>query len=413
MSRAVHIRAVGVVSPVGHNMDLIWRCLLDRQPNFSAIDAFDTDQCGTNIAGNCRNLPFEILPERKLVKMMNRRDLIGLMAAIQAWRAAGRMLPEPEAARWGAYVGSNNTRMGDLIPYFKPVRECVDVALLKFNSCEFGARMQSMINPLIAIHALQNNGLAQISQTLGLQGANCCYYDHEVSGLRAIVEATKRLRAGDIEGAVCGASHAPIDPFQFAQALVDRQQMCRRMEEGESAITPWMHKSKGTILSEAACYMILARRSSELGPAIHGIGAAAGTDGVESLTRAIRNALADAGAVVGDLAGIIGQGAGCTREDTLELRALANLGNSRPMPVMSPKSVLGETREANGVLALAIARQALQAKILPPTVNFSSSSKVVPKNIKIVDQVQELENGLLLTYAFNKHGLANAVVIGE
>ncbi len=416
MTQGIHICGAGLLTPVGNDLETFWDALMRGAGNFQPITSFDTAGIENPIAGICQDLPLTLLPERKLVKMMNRGDLVGLLAALSAWQQAGRSLPEIHSESWGAYAGSNYTRLGDVTPLFKPVRECVDAGMQNFDSSEFGARLQGMINPIMAIHVLHNNGLAQVTQALGLRGANCCYYDFDVSGVRAIFEACRRIRSGDIDGAVCGASYAPVDAFQFAQARSTGRQLNVSVEDSADAIEAWGDRRSGTILSEAGAYVVLDKLGS--GPRVHGaaIRSSAALDErarADAIVRAIRAALMESGLRLNDLAFMIGQGSGCFVDDSVEIMALNKLASERsmPLPAMSLKPVVGETSEASAVLALIVAMQAMGKKILPPTKNFSKDRSKISKSLLVSGVAQSLGPGAALVYAFNKSGLAGAMVI--
>ncbi len=416
-----YIAGIGLTTPLGHDTQSFWQALMHARPAFNTIDSFDISGLEHAVAGVCRDLPLSRLPERKLIKMMTRRDLLMLLAALDAWKNAGRKMPEGEPDTWGAYTGTNYMRIGEITPYFRPVRECVDGALQKFSSSEFGARLQGMINPIMAIHVLLNNGLAQVTQTLNLRGPNCCYYDFEVAGLRALVEAVRRIRAGDLAGAVCGGSYHPVDPFQYSQALVSGRQQSVSLEQAATAIKPWQADiADGTILSEAGAALVLVSTKIETAVSVRGVGLRSTYDfslqaRATALADAIQAALTDAAVSSDELGFIVGQGSGCHADDTLECEALTRIlvNRKKSLSLMSPKSTLGETSEASGILSVAIATLAFAENCLPPTKNFSAASSKIPKCLHVSDQAQEISSGLALVYAFNKSGLASAVVIGK
>lgn len=421
MSKPVHINGIGLTTPLGHDVDAFWHALMNAEPRFALIDSFDTAGIGSDaVAGICRDLPIQLLPERKLMKMMTRRDLLALLSALKAWHHAGRKFPEERPEVWGAYTGTNYMRIGDITPYFRPVRECVDGDFQKFSSSEFGSRLQGMINPIMAIHVLLNNGLAQITQALNLRGSNCCYYDFDVAGLRGIVEATKRIRAEDVVGAMCSAAYHPVDAFQYSQAIVTGRQRRVALTDAPTAVTPWSNneKNSGTILSETGASLLLSNKpglATVRGVAIRSTHQLDTKGRSKSLLDVMHAALADAGEDADAIQFIVGQGSGCTEDDQIEMNALNELlvKVQKDVPLMSAKPTLGETSEASGVIASIIATLAQTKKCLPPTKNFSAASSKISIRPKISDKAQPITPGVALVYAFNKSGLASAVVLDK
>lgn len=105
MERVV-ITGMGILSPLGNDVDTFWNGLKEGRSGISRIDRFDASGFGTQIAGQVRDFDAEGLLGRKEARKMDRFCQYAMFAAEQAMQDA-RLQPERlDRERFGVYVGS-------------------------------------------------------------------------------------------------------------------------------------------------------------------------------------------------------------------------------------------------------------------------------------------------------------------
>src|SRR5580765_6425886 len=105
--RRVVITGLGVVTPLGHELDTFWNQLLNGQCGIDQITAFDTTGFDTKIAGQVK--PFNLTPAFPSPKELRRTDRYSQFGIFAAWRAlqdSGADLAQLNRDEVGCIIGS-------------------------------------------------------------------------------------------------------------------------------------------------------------------------------------------------------------------------------------------------------------------------------------------------------------------
>ncbi|RKJ14024.1 beta-ketoacyl-[acyl-carrier-protein] synthase II, partial [Butyricicoccus sp. 1XD8-22] len=87
MERVV-ITGMGVVSPIGNNIQTFWDNLIEGKSGISTIDTFDVTNHKTKIAGIVREFDAEEVLGKNVARRLDRFTQFALAAAEQAWTDA-------------------------------------------------------------------------------------------------------------------------------------------------------------------------------------------------------------------------------------------------------------------------------------------------------------------------------------
>src|SRR5437588_3719474 len=106
--RRVVVTGMGVVTPLGCDVDSFWDALCAGRSGVGPVTAFDATDFGTRIAAEVQDFvpPPEITP-RKL-RQMDRFAQFGLVAAVCAWHQSGLGPGDFDADRIGVLIGSSH-----------------------------------------------------------------------------------------------------------------------------------------------------------------------------------------------------------------------------------------------------------------------------------------------------------------
>ena len=390
--RRVAITGIGISTAVGDDLATNISSWREGRTHFGEVGAA-SGLAGTAVkyAGECPEPPVSRLPDRKVKKILTRKDVIGLVTALGAASDAG-IKPgsqnfDPE--RFGMYVGAGSTQIKDLTPYFPLVRQCVQDGV--FDSLKFGSEMMDLVNPMVVLQTLMNNTLCFAAIALDIRGVNSNFMDFNVSGLRAVGEAFRSIQTGRADLCLAGGVASPVEPFHVGTG-VNSGYLARSAELPWSAaeiLRPYDRQRCGTVLSEGAAFLMLEDESHARarGARIWGFidGYGSGSDGpvefmqeesAPGLSGSVKRACREAGVncdgklYTPDL--IIGHGNGVSRSDSVELDAYTST-MAPGTPLASIKAVTGELGEAAGVASCIAALDALLCESVPPTFNFTGN----------------------------------------
>jgi len=141
--------------------------------------------------------PAPYLTDRKVVKSVSSRDVLGLVAFEECIKEAGvhpsaNAVMNPE--RVGLYVGAPPSATTDNANYQEAIAQS-STSAGKLVEADFGLNFRSA-NPTTLLAGLPNNVLCYGAKTLDARGPNSNYTALEVSGHLAVIGAVRAMRLG-------------------------------------------------------------------------------------------------------------------------------------------------------------------------------------------------------------------------
>jgi 3-oxoacyl-[acyl-carrier-protein] synthase II len=176
----VVVTGLGVVSPLGNDIDTFWRRLVSGESGVGPITRFDTSDYKVHIAAEVKDFDAEDFIDKRKVR---RLDLFSryAVAAAKLASADAEFDPRPEADRVGAVIGSG---VGGL----QTLHTEIDKLLTKGPD---------RVNPLLVPMMIPNMGAAHVSLELGTKGPLSATVTACAAGSDAIGYAARIIRHGD------------------------------------------------------------------------------------------------------------------------------------------------------------------------------------------------------------------------
>ena len=112
MVKRVVVTGMGVITPIGNDVDTYWKNLLDGVCGIDYIKSFPTDDLPVKIAGEVKDFnPADYAIEPAFARKQDRFTVFAVAAACQAMQQSGLVSSEEEGGnidpyRLGVYVGS-------------------------------------------------------------------------------------------------------------------------------------------------------------------------------------------------------------------------------------------------------------------------------------------------------------------
>ena len=239
--RRVVVTGVGCVSPLGNDVDVTFRRLLEGHSGIGRITRFDATNHAAQIAGEVRG--FDVapyVPSRKTARHMDTFVQFGIAATDMALKSSGLDLASADRERIGAIVG---TGVGGL-----QVIEAQHRVLL-----ERGPRA---ISPFLIPMFLGNLAPGHIAIHYGLKGPNVHISTACATGTHAIGEAAHVIARGDADVMIAGGTESGITPLLVA-GFCAAHALSTRNDHPEEASRPFDAGRDGFVMGEGAGILVL------------------------------------------------------------------------------------------------------------------------------------------------------------
>lgn len=371
MDRRVVVTGLGVVSPIGNNVEIFWKNLCEGVCGIDFIKSMPTEGLQSNIAGEVKDFnPEEYEIEKPFVRKQDKFTLYAVAAAWQAMKQSGLDAGEGgniDPFRLGVYVGSG-------VGGFTTIEREHGKLLTdgpKWISPNF---IPTMISNMAAGNiAIRHNACGPCMSI-----ATACS-----TSTHTIGEAYRAIKHGYADAMLAGGSEAGITPmgiagFANAKAL-------SRAEDPQYASLPFNRNRGGFVMAEGAAVLILeeyeraVERGAEILAEVCGYGntcdahhVTAPKPGGQTQARAIVDALNEAGYSSDDVLYINAHGTGTPLNDPLETQAfkLALGEDAYKAHISSTKGSTGHLLGAAGAVEAVASVLALRDGIVPPTIHL-------------------------------------------
>ena len=389
-SRRVVITGMGWITPLGDDLDSVWKRLLEGQSGIEKTTVFDAATFPTMFSGEVKG--FELArylgAETARHASASRNAQFALAAAKLAWANAGlTKTNDLDHTRVGIYLGGGE---GPIDFY-----NFVEAAVRGWDSAANGGKgdldtvkwAEVAYQQLDAIRELEqdpNMAAGHIACLFNIQGPTLNTLTACAASTQAIGEATHLIRRGDADIVVSGGTHSMIHPFGVT-GFNRLTALSTRNDDYKTASRPFDQTRDGFVLAEGSGILILEeyeharRRGANMLAEIVGYGSTADafriTDIHESgrgAIAAMQLALTEAGLRPQDIHYISAHGTGTEENDKIESLAIGKVfGQYAPkVPVSSVKSMLGHLIAAAGAVELITCVLAIRDNVLPPTINY-------------------------------------------
>ena len=394
----IAITGMGVISPLGHDVDGLYDGLLGGRSGVRRITRFDTTGCPCSIGGTVDDFDarafFEDRDTLRNTRVMDPVHQWALAACSRALRDAGLEDDlKPGGAgmldrrRVGVSLGTGLAGRGDVdgvggkvLQWLREDPKWLDQPQEKLMAALSTTLLQKM-NPMSFLRQCPSVAAAYIAMRYGAMGPNLT----SVSlCAQAIGEAAWMIARGDADVMLAGGTDSMLNHTDLS-AFCKLDAVSGRSDEVEGASKPFDIRRDGCVLGEGAAMLVLesAAHARARGAHIHAELAGYGTtadaykisappeDGAGAVL-AMQRALSSGGLNPDEVDHINAHGTSTPLNDRIETRAIRRVfGDHAPrMPVVSTKSMTGHLIAAAGALEAVASVMAIRRRVVPPTLNL-------------------------------------------
>ena len=369
-TRRVVVTGLGVVSPLGCDINVFWQRLCAGTSGIGKITRFDASAMATQIAAEVKEFDIDKFIPKKEQRRMDPFCHYAVAAGKLAMQDSGIQMASEDAERVGCMVGSG---VGGLMTMEDQHSVLVQKGPDRCSPFMIPQMIVNMASGLIAIEH-------------GMKGPNYCVVSACASGAHSIGEAIRHIQRGEADVMVAGGTEAVVCPLGIAGFSAMRA-MSTRNDDPTRASRPFDKDRDGFVMGEGAGIVVMeeyehaVKRGARIYCELAGYGATcdanhitAPAPGGEGAARAMTKAIRDAGLTPDMIDYVNAHGTSTPLNDKNETAAIkAALGEqARKVMVSSTKSMTGHLLGAAGGIETVICALAIQKGVVPGTMNYTT-----------------------------------------
>ncbi len=373
LHRRVVVTGLGILSPVGNDLESSWDGIIHGRSGIGPITHFDTSSFATRIAGEVKGFDPGAWIAPKDIKKMDPFVHYGVAASLMALRDSGLEISESNADRIGVAIGAG---IGGL--------KGIEDTTLKFN--DGGARK---ISPFYVPSTIINMIAGQVSIMTGAKGPNIAAVTACTTSTHNIGLAMRMIQYGDADAMIAGGAEFATTPTSVG-GFCAMKALSTRNDDPEKASRPWDRERDGFVMGDGAGIVVLEEyeRAKARGARIYcevaGFGMSgdayhmtAPSESGEGAARCMVNAIRDAGIDATQIGYINAHGTSTPAGDLAETMAIKSALGAHAYKTMisSTKSMTGHLLGAAGGVEAVFSALALHTGIIPPTINLDQPSE--------------------------------------
>tara|TARA_B100001115_G_scaffold150896_1_gene120365 strand:+ start:261 stop:1499 length:1239 start_codon:yes stop_codon:yes gene_type:complete len=367
VKRRVVVTGLGIVSPLGNDLETTWSNILKGISGAAKITKFDASEFATTFAAELKDYDHisGLTPKEK--RRVDPFVQYAITASDQAIIDAGINSDEIDPARIGVSIGSGIGGLGSI----------------EDNAIILNEKGPKKISPFFVPGAIINMASGNVAIKNNFQGPNISIVSACSSAGHSIGYSARTIADGDADIMITGGSEAGITPlglagFNAAKALSTNN------ENPEKASCPWDKKRDGFLLGEGAGILVLEdfdlakKRKAKIYGEVVGFGqsddayhiTAPAEDG-RGAYLAMKNALQDFGEDLSLINYINAHGTSTPLGDVIEAKAIHEIfRDNKDLSISSTKSMTGHLLGAAGAIEAIFCLLSMRDSMIPPTINL-------------------------------------------
>ncbi len=393
-NQRVVVTGLGVVAPIGNNLETYWDALLAGKNGIAPITHFDPSEHSSQIAGEVKGFDPHDYMDRKQAKRMDRFAQFGLAASVQALKDADLEITDLNADQVGVMIG---TGIGGI----KVLEDQQEVYL---------TRGPGRCSPFMVPMMIANMAAGLTAIHLGAKGPNSCPVTACAAGSNAVGDAFRIIQRGDAQAMICGGAEAAITPLTLA-GFASAKALSTRNDDPEHACRPFDRDRNGFIIGEGSGILILEAlehaiaRGAKIYAEVVGYGMTCDAYHITSpspegtgAAKAIALALKDAKIAPEAVNYINAHGTSTHANDVTETKAMKKaLGEAAyHVAISSTKSMTGHLLGGSGGIEAVATVMAITKNYIPPTINLEN-----PDPECDLDYIPNQSRQLVVNYALS------------
>ncbi|MBI1824899.1 MAG: beta-ketoacyl-[acyl-carrier-protein] synthase II [Planctomycetes bacterium] len=390
MERRIVITGIGWITPLGHDIESVWRRMLNSESGVSPTEIFDASAFPTSFSAQVKDFDLRrfLGADAERHKGASRNSQFALAAASQAWTSAKLDSNQVDSSRVGVYLGGGEGPL-DFDRFAAAALAGCRTEKGEIAPLDSVRWANTALESLSAINELEqepNLAGGHLACQFQAEGPNINTLTACAASTQAMGEAYRLIQYGDADVMITGGTHSMIHPLGVT-GFSRLTALSTRNDSIMTASRPFDRTRDGFVLGEGSGILILEefeharQRGAPMLAEITGFGSTADAfritdiheDGRGAIA-AMRGALDSAGLQPGEIDYISAHGTGTEENDKIETLAIRKLygENAKKVAISSVKSMVGHLIAAAGAVELITCVLAIRDGVVPPTINYQN-----------------------------------------
>lgn len=426
----VVITGLGLVNPMGHDVETIWQGMMDGKSGIGPTTIFDASTFPSTFSAEVKD--YDLKKHTKnypLHKDSNRGSSFVIKATIEACTQAGidTETDNPtdgiDRTKMGIYLGAGEGSVESEV-FFRTIAKAWDD---ENNKMDWGKWAEIAFDQMTAMRELEqepNMPAAHIAMVTGARGPTRSCLTACAASTQAAGEAMMMIRHGYADVMITGGAHSMIHPlgvtgFNRLTALSTRN------DSPQTASRPFSASRDGFVIGEGGAALIFEslesanKRGAKILAEVIGYGSTSDAFRVTDMHEDARGAIAalnaamkDAQVTCKDIDYISTHGTSTSENDSIETKAIkgAFKEHAKNIPVSSVKSMMGHLIGATGAAELITCVLALRDNIIPPTMNLHDPDPQLDLDY-VPNKPRKANLNIIINESFGFGGQNNVIII--
>ncbi len=368
--RRVVVTGMGIVSPVGNDINTAWHNICEGRSGIGPIEEIDASEFATRVAGEVRDFDIGDYMSPRDARRMDRFMHYGIAASVDAVKDSGLEVTEENGHRIGVAMGAG---IGGL-------------ATIEDNHNKFLAGGARKVSPFFIPGSIINMTSGNVSIMYGMTGPNLSIVTACATSTHSIGIAARSVMHGDADVMLAGGSEYATTALSLG-GFCSARAMTTRNDEPEKASRPFDRDRDGFVMSNGAGCLVIEElehakaRGAKIYAELIGFGMSGDAHHItsppedgEGARKCMSAAINDAGLDPSDIDYLNAHGTSTPVGDKGETRAIKRtFGDSAAtLAISSTKSCTGHLLGAAGVVEAIFSILAMRDQVLPPTINLDN-----------------------------------------
>ncbi len=410
MSRRVVVTGMGVVSPLGCEVNEFWNSLLEGKSGIRNLTRFDVSDYPTKIAGEVKDFDPSIHIDKKELRRMDLSEQYAIVASDLAIKDSGLDLESLNLDRCGVVIGSG---IGGISTFEK-----------QHSTLEKSG--PGRISPFFIPMMIIDMCAGMVSIRNGFRGPNYATVSACASSAHAIADSMYIIQRGTADVMIAGGSEATITPTALA-GFCKAKALSTRNDDPEHASRPFDKDRDGFVMGEGSAILVLEEfeHAKKRGAKIYGeiLGAGMTADAYHMTApapdghgakRAMATAIEDAKINLEQIGYVNTHGTSTGLGDISETRAVKEvLGkHAYDIPCNSTKSMIGHLLGSAGAVELLVALKSIEQGKVHSTINLDNPDEECDLDY-VKDESRDCKINYALSNSFGFGGHNVSLVVGN
>lgn len=401
---------MGLVSPLGHAVDVFWERYLAGESGIRLVTRFDVSKFSVRFGGECHDFDPGTHIDRRSQQRVDRFAQFAICAALDAFRDSGLKPGAGDPPRFGVITGSGIGGLQELEDQHTRLTQ------------KGPDRVSAFTIPKLMVNAASGN----ISILVNAQGPNTAVATACASATHAMGDALATIRCDLADVMVTGGAEAALTPIGLA-AFSTMKALSQRNDCPQAASRPFDRDRDGFVLGEGAGMFVFEeyeharKRGARIYAEVLGFGMSGDAyhitqpmEGGQGGARAMTHALRSARLSPDKIDYINAHGTGTPLGDLAESLAIRSVFGSHAdeLSVSSTKSAIGHLLGASGGVELVATIQALRFAVAPPTLNLENPGDGCDLNYTpLTPRDRRIDIALSNSFGFGGHNAS--IIVGK